>query len=122
MSITHQTNKNAQNKCRQHKNLVYYKNTYYGPYISYPLLNAMLPTKKRKQKSSKKGVELKRLYDGKLPIKTAKLKDLLHLPQYLEKKKKRGVFTKAWDLADLKDDDEDSDFIDDPPMDCEEDV
>lgn len=81
-----------------------HKFTYHGPYLSAVITRA---TNKRNRKNKiNKNTTLRPLYDGTLPIKKAKLNDLLYLKQFLTNSNAQQFY------AALKSDETDRDDVD----------
>ncbi|CAH1115300.1 unnamed protein product [Psylliodes chrysocephalus] len=90
-----------------------HKENYFGSYFK-----AVPPQKqKRKQKKSLGSTALKNLHNGQVPIKEAKVKDLLHLTQFLISPDAKSFYDALVADSQTKEDDSDIEFADDPPID-----
>lgn len=89
-----------------------HKSNYFGSYHKV----VVIPKKEKKKKKSAVPAELKRLYIGSLPVKPAKLKDLLHLTQFLVNPDAQA-FYEALVPENVQEDENDVEFADDPPLD-----
>ena len=75
-------------------------------------------TKTNRPKKKSETKELKKLYNGKLPLKPAKLKDLLHLKQFLTNPNSQAFYEALIPDHELHEgDDNDIEYADDPPID-----
>lgn len=92
-----------------------YKLNYFGQYIK----AVVKPPNNKKQKKRCETdcpQELNKLYNGPLMIKQSKLKDLLHLSQFLTKPQSQ-LFYKNLISDPQTADDNDVEYLDDPPLD-----
>jgi len=95
-----------------------HKFTYHEPYLSAVITHA---TNKRNWKNKiNKNTTLRPLYDGPLPIKKAKLNNLLHLKQFLTNSDAQQFYAAKSDETDR--DDVDVEYVDNIPIDENEDT
>lgn len=105
------------------KNLVFYKTTFYGSYLSASItpraIRKRKPTTGSTSSARNQGSgELRTLYAGNVPIKAAKYRDLQHLKQFLTNPSARDFYDNL--IPDVQNNDEDPEYIDDPPIDDED--
>ncbi|KAF6216883.1 hypothetical protein GE061_001233 [Apolygus lucorum] len=82
----------------------------------------LLQPKRKKRVQTSVEVQLQNCYHGRLPIKAAKFRDLLHLSQFLERDEAKQFYRSLNQVEPPEDDEEDNDeFIDDPPIDVDPD-
>ncbi|KAF6210218.1 hypothetical protein GE061_013321 [Apolygus lucorum] len=107
------------------KNLVFHKASYDGTFTSSALQKSskkLLQPKRKKRVQTSEEVQLQNCYHGRLPIKAAKFRDLLHLSQFLERDEAKQFYRSLNQVEPPEDDEEDNDeFIDDPPIDVDPD-
>lgn len=102
--------------------LVFHKQAYFGMYTSSALQKkkkTLQSKNSQKKKYSATPVKpLQNLYNGKLPIKAAKYRDLLHLSQFLESSEAK-IFYQNLISDNVHNEESDEEYADDPPMDEE---
>lgn len=101
---------------------VLHKENYFGSYLKAAFVQNQSTDKKksRKSKTQSEPKALENLYNGKLPIKPAKLQDLLHLKQFLTNAASQEFYESLVPDPGMNQDDEnDIKFIDDLPIDAE---
>ncbi|CAH1113696.1 unnamed protein product [Psylliodes chrysocephalus] len=98
------------------RDLVFYKQSFFGMYTSSALQGNRKPQRKNTKNSSAPVKPLENLYRGKLPIKAAKHRDLLHLCQFLESSE-ATIFYQNLTSDKVLNGESDEEFADDPPMD-----
>jgi hypothetical protein len=89
--------------------LILHKTNYFGNHLKSVLVGNQCKGNKSRRSHS----DLKKLYDGKLPIKAAKMKDLLHLKQFLTNPNAQMFYNALL----IESGEEDEEFADDPPID-----
>lgn len=92
-----------------------HKENYFGSYFKAVIVPPQ--KQKSKQKKSLGSTALKNLYNGQVPIKAAKVKDLLHLTQFLTSPDAKSFYDALVADSQTKEDDSDIEFADDPPID-----
>ncbi|KAF6209446.1 hypothetical protein GE061_015193 [Apolygus lucorum] len=107
------------------KNLVFHKASYDGTFTSSALQKSskkLLQPKRKKRVQTSVEVQLQNCYHGRLPKKAAKFRDLLHISQFLERDEAKQFYRSLNQVEPPEDDEEDNDeFIDDPPIDIDPD-
>lgn len=93
-----------------------HKSNYFGKYLKAVVVPSQSQQSRRKKKRMD-ATALKKLYEGPLPIKAAKLKDLLHLTQFLAIPDARSFYQTLVSANELTEDESDIEFADDPPID-----
>lgn len=106
---------------KEHTRLIFHKANYFGGYLNAVVKNRnedgeeSKQTSRHKKKSEPK--ELKKLYEEKLPLKPAKLKDLLHLKQFLTNPDAQAFYEALIPDQMHEGDGSDIEYVDDPPID-----
>ena len=102
---------------RKEPRFVNYKPNYYGSYFKAAFVVNKVKNKKKSRTPNQQNA-LEELYNGKLPIKPAKLKDLLHLTQFLTNPDSKAFYDSLVPAPQLNDEEEDDiEYADDPPID-----
>lgn len=88
-----------------------HKQNYFGSYLKAVFVGKQAASKKNEK-------ELKELYNSKLPIKPAKMKDLLHLTQFLTNPGSKSFYGSLAPAIEVDEGDkDDTEYLDDPPID-----
>lgn len=93
-----------------------HKMNYFGNYLK-AVIVPLQKQKKGQRKKSLGSIALKNIYDGPVPIKAAKVEDLLHLTKFLTSPEAKSFYEALVSDSETKEDVSDIEFADDPLID-----
>lgn len=96
---------------------VLHKSHFFGNYNTAVVVLSRKPKKRQSRVQCVHPTTLKKLYDGPLRIKATKLKDLLHLVQFLVNPDAKDFYQSLKSDNIPSDNESDVEFGDDPPID-----